>query len=72
MRFSAFSFTAFLFALLALVAGPFALAASEPTVTSRVYFDIQHGGKDVGRIVLGLYGEVVPKVSTSSSILLTL
>ena len=30
-------------------------------VTSKVYFDIEIGGEPAGRIVIGLFGEVVPK-----------
>merc|ERR1719411_96043 len=31
------------------------------TVTSKVYFDITIGGESAGRIVMGLFGDVVPK-----------
>ncbi|SCU87865.1 LADA_0E06656g1_1 [Lachancea dasiensis] len=36
-------------------------AAVDPVVTHKVYFDIAHGDESVGRIVIGLFGEVAPK-----------
>merc|ERR1719264_2030129 len=46
---------AFLFAALA------AVAAAEPKVTNKVFFDISIGGAPAGRVVMGLYGDTVPK-----------
>lgn len=39
----------------------FALASCEPKVTNKVFFDIEIDGEKAGRIMMGLYGEVVPK-----------
>ncbi len=36
-------------------------AEEEPAVTQKVFFDVSVGGVPAGRIVLGLYGDVVPK-----------
>lgn len=38
-------------------------AAQGPTITHKVYFDITHGDKPLGRIVMGLYGKVLPLTS---------
>lgn len=32
-----------------------------PEITHKVYFDIQQGDESLGRVVFGLYGDVVPK-----------
>jgi peptidyl-prolyl cis-trans isomerase B (cyclophilin B) len=41
-------------------------AAKGPKITHKVYFDVDHDGQPLGRIVMGLYGKTVPKVTEAS------
>ncbi|KZT54220.1 hypothetical protein CALCODRAFT_439032 [Calocera cornea HHB12733] len=58
----AFTYLALLAAVLLLLSGS-AESAKSPAITSQVYFDIEHGGRPLGRIVIGLYGKTVPKTA---------
>lgn len=35
----------------------------DPVVTKKIFFDIEIGGEKTGRIVIGLFGKVVPKTA---------
>ncbi|KAH8914959.1 hypothetical protein BT69DRAFT_1289455 [Atractiella rhizophila] len=59
MQFKLFSSLLTIFALFALVAAQ----AKGPQITSKVFFDIEHGGKPLGRIEIGLFGKTVPKTA---------
>ena len=39
--------------------------AKGPKVTDKVYFDMEIGGKPIGRIVIGIFGKTVPKTATN-------
>lgn len=56
-RLSVFSLLAALLVALAFVFAGSAEAAKGPVITNKVFFDIEHDGKPLGRVVMGLYGK---------------
>ena len=55
----------------ALVIGGATAKAKDADITNKVYFDIEIGGKPSGRIVMGLFGDVVPKTAENFRALCT-
>jgi len=55
-----------LFAFLATTA-----EAKGPKITHKVFFDLKHGEKEVGRVEFGLYGKTVPKTAENFRALAT-
>lgn len=46
-------------------------AAEDPVITHKVFFEVHEGEVPLGRIVMGLYGEVVPKTAENFRALAT-
>merc|ERR1712188_349201 len=59
------------FAALCVLLAACTLPAEAAEVTNKVYFDIEMGGKPIGRIVMGLFGKAVPKTAENFRALCT-
>ncbi|KAF2098504.1 peptidyl-prolyl cis-trans isomerase B [Rhizodiscina lignyota] len=60
-----------IFTIIFVFLGQTSEAAKGPKITSKVYFDITHDDKPLGRIVMGLYGKTVPKTAENFRALAT-
>lgn len=60
-----------LLVLFSAVRGVEAAATEDPAITHKVFFEIHEGDVPLGRIVMGLYGDVVPKTAENFRALAT-
>lgn len=61
----------FLLSLAVALLGADLASAAHATVTHRVFFDIEIGGEAAGRVVMGLFGDEVPKTVENFRVLTT-
>lgn len=69
--FTVFALIFGLFFLLSGVVAGNAASTESPDITTKVYFDIKQGDENLGRVIFGLYGDVVPKTAENFRALAT-